>query len=282
MMNTRVTLAAGFILGLVVVAIVFWSQLEKRYVFFPTSAIERTPGDVGIEYEEVFFTTSDGVTLHGWYLPGTGDVTWLWFHGNGGNISHRVEELALFRHLLGVNQFIFDYRGFGRSPGTPSENGTYQDSKAALNYLLSRSDLAPAKIVYFGRSLGSAVAVELASRKEPLALVLVAPFSSISDMAKVAFPFTPFHMFVRGRYDSVARIRSIHRPLLIMHGDQDTTVPLSQGKKLFEAANQPKRFQLLPGAAHNDTYIAGGGSYWDTLGEFLASLEGGSTDSTPD
>ena len=282
MMNTRVTLAAGFILGLVVVAFVFWSQLEKRYIFFPSSVIEQTPAEVGVEYEEVFFTTGDGVKLHGWFLPGTGDVTWLWFHGNGGNISHRVDELAIFNHRLGVNQFIFDYRGYGRSPGTPSEKGTYQDSRAALDYLLSRTDVAPDKIVYFGRSLGAAVAVELAANREPLALVLVAPFSSIADMTKVAFPYTPFHLLVRGRYDSVSRIKAVHRPVLIFHGDQDATVPLYQGQKLFEAANEPKRFQLLPGVAHNDTYIAGGGNYWDTLGEFLASLGEGYIASSTD
>ena len=280
-MNTRVTLAAGFILGLVVAALVFWSQLEKRYIFFPTPNIEQTPGDVGVEYEEVFFTTGDGVELHGWYLPGTGDVTWLWFHGNGGNISHRVDELAIFRHRLGVNQFIFDYRGYGRSPGTPSEIGTYQDSRAALEYVTSRPDVAPEKVVYFGRSLGAAVAVELAASSEPLALVLVAPFSSVADMAKVAFPFTPFHWLVRGRYDSMAHIRRIHRPVLILHGDQDATVPLHQGKKLFDAANEPKRFQLLPGAAHNDTYIAGGSSYWGTLDDFLESLGEGSRNPGP-
>ena len=281
-MNTRLTLYAGFILGLVVVASVFWSQLEKRYIFFPSTVMEQTPGDVGVEYEEVFFTTGDGVRLHGWYLPGTGDVTWLWFHGNGGNISHRVDELAIFRHRLGVNQFIFDYRGYGRSPGTPSEKGTYLDSRSALEYLSSRPDVAPEKIVYFGRSLGAAVAVELAANKEPLALVLVAPFSSIADMAKVAFPFMPFHLLVRGRYDSVARIRGIYRPVLVLHGDKDATVPLYQGQKLFEAANQPKRFKLLPGTAHNDTYIAGGGNYWDTLDEFLASLGESSSGSSPD
>ena len=282
MMNTRVTLAAGFILGLVVVAFVFWSQLEKRYIFFPSSVIEQTPAQVGGEYEEVFFTTGDGVKLHGWFLPGTGDVTWLWFHGNGGNISHRVDELAIFNHRLGVNQFIFDYRGYGRSPGAPSEKGTYQDSRAALDYLLSRTDVAPDKIVYFGRSLGAAVAVELAANREPLALELVAPFSSIADMTKVAFPYTPFHLLVRGRYDSVTRIKAVPRPVLIFHGDQDATVPLYQGQNLLEAANQPKRFQLLPGTGHNDTYIAGGGDYWDTLGEFLASLGEGYIGSSTD
>ena len=271
-MNTRVTLAAGFILGLLVVVLVFWSQLEKRYIFFPTAEIEQTPNQAGLAYEDVFFTADDGLQLHGWYVPGRGDVTWLWFHGNGGNISHRVEEVMLFHQRLGVNQFIFDYRGYGRSAGKPTEKGTYRDSRAALAYLQSRSDVAPEKIVYFGRSLGSAVALELAVSQEPLALVLVAPFSSVEDMARVTFPFLPFHFLVRNRYDSMSRIQQIHRPVLILHGGLDQTVPLSQGKRLFEAANQPKRFQLLPNAAHNDTYSAGGNAYWDTLEEFLASL----------
>ena len=281
-MNTRVTLAAGFILGLVVVVLVFWSQLEKRYIFFPTSEIEQTPGQAGLAYEEVFFTADDGVQLHGWYVPGRSDVTWLWFHGNGGNISHRVEEVMLFHQRLGVNQFIFDYRGYGRSTGKPTEKGTYRDSRAALAYLRSRADIDPGKIVYFGRSLGSAIALELAVSEEPLALVLVAPFASIEDMARVAFPFLPFHLLVRNRYNSQFHIQRIHRPVLILHGDLDQTVPLNQGQKLFEAANQPKQFQLLPGAAHNDTYSAGGTAYWDTLEEFLASLADANTGLDPE
>ena len=272
-MNSRATLAIGFILGLVVLGFVLWSQLEKRYVFFPTSDIEQTPEQGGLEYEDVFLTTDDGLRLHGWYIPGESDVTWLWFHGNGGNISHRVEEVRLFNRRLGVNQFIFDYRGYGRSAGQPTEQGTYRDSRAALEYVQSRPDVVPEKIVYFGRSLGAAVAVELAADRPPLGLVLVSPFASIGDMARVIYPpFLPFHLLVRNRYDSLAHIQRIHRPVLILHGDQDKTVPLSQGQKLFEAANQPKQWKVLPGAAHNDTYYAGGAAYWDTLAEFLASL----------
>ena len=157
--NSRATLYLGFILGLGVLFVVLWTQLEKRYIFFPTSEIEYTPDQASLEFEDVYFATEDGMELNGWFLPGDGDVTFLWFHGNGGNIGHRVEELALFNRRLKVNQFIFDYRGYGKSTGKPSEQGTYIDSRTALAYLGSRSDVDPEKIVYFGRSLGSAVAV---------------------------------------------------------------------------------------------------------------------------
>ena len=249
----------------------FWPLIERRFVFFPTEEIVQTPAAVGLTYEEVFFTTSDGLRLHGWFVPGNGDVTWVWFHGNGGNIGHRVDELALFHHKLGVNQFIFDYRGYGRSEGTPSEKGTYQDARAAMAYLHSRPDVDAGKIVYFGRSLGAAVAVELAGSHPPLGLVLVAAFSSMEDMARLTFPFLPVGLLVKGHYDSLSRIREIQSPLLVMHGDLDSTVPLSQGEKLFNSANGPKRFHVLTGADHNDTYLVGQG-YWEALDEFLATL----------
>lgn len=271
-MHSRITLYGGFILGLAVLVIVLWTQLEKRYIFFPTSEIEATPDQVGLNYEEVFFTTEDGLQLHGWFLPGRGDVTWLWFHGNGGNISHRIEELALFHQRLGVNQFIFDYRGYGRSDGRASEQGTYRDSRAALEYLRNRPDVDQGKIVYFGRSLGSAVAAELAANRAPLGMVLVSPFASIRDMARISFPNLPFHWLVRNKYNSLAQIKGCQCPVLILHGAQDDLVPLSQGMKLFEAANSPKRFQVLPEAGHNDTYYKGGAAYWDTLAEFLSRL----------
>ena len=249
----------------------FWPHIEKRFVFFPTAEISQTPAAVGLAYEEVFFTTGDGLRLHGWFVPGSGDVTWVWFHGNGGNISHRVEELDSLRRKLGINQFIFDYRGYGRSEGTPSEEGTYQDARAVLAYLHGRPDVAAGKIVYFGRSLGAAVAVELAASYPPLGLVLVAAFTSVEDMAQLMFPYLPVRFMVKGHYDSLRRIRQVRSPLLVMHGDLDTTVPLSQGEKLFRAANAPKRLYLLTGVGHNDTYRAGQG-YWETLDEFLAYL----------
>jgi fermentation-respiration switch protein FrsA (DUF1100 family) len=252
---------------------VLWTQLERIFVFFPISEIIYTPAQMGLEYKDVYFTTKDGQQLHGWYVPGNTDVTLLWFHGNGGNISHRVPEIAQIHYRLGVNLFIFDYRGYGRSEGVPSESGTYRDSRAALAYLQGRADLNPQKIIYFGQSLGAAVAVELAAHQPPLGLVLIAPFVSLSDMARMLYRYLPTAPWlVRGRYDSLAHISDIRRPLLILHGDQDNIVPISQGRKLFDAAYEPKQFQVLYGAGHDDTYIAGGAAYWDTLSEFLDEL----------
>jgi fermentation-respiration switch protein FrsA (DUF1100 family) len=255
-------------------AVTLWTQLEQRFIFFPSSDMVATPDQVGLAYEDVFFTTSDGLRLHAWYVPGTTDVTLLWFHGNGGNISHRVEYMALFHHRLGVNLLLVDYRGYGRSEGKPSEQGTYRDARAALHYLQGRPGVSPEKIVYYGRSLGTAVAVELAVDHPPLALVLVSPFASLSDMARLTFPLLPVGWLVRNRYNSLARVAKIQRPLLILHGDQDETVPFSQGEKLFRAANPPKRFQVLSGAGHDDP-LGGGTEHWEALEEFLAGLTAG-------
>ena len=253
-----------------------WTQLERFFVFFPTAEVRYTPDDVGLAYEEAYFPTSDGHRLHGWYVPGESDTTLLWFHGNGGNIGHRVEELALIHARLGTNVFIFDYRGYGNSEGSPSERGIYRDARAALAYLQTRPEPAPEpareQIVYFGRSLGAAVAIELAGEQPPAGLVLVAPFASLGEMARIAYPFLPLKWLLGNRYNSEARISKLHQPVLILHGNQDEIVPLSQGEKLLKAANPPKSFQVLPGAGHNDTYSAAGDVYWHTLSEFLSSL----------
>ena len=271
-------IAIGLAVGLVLTVGFLWNQLERRYIFFPTAEVPFTPAGAGLKYEEVSFDTGGGLRLHGWYIAGAAEAessTWIWFHGNGGNIGHRVDELAMLHHRLGVNLFIFDYQGYGQSQGEPTEQGTYQDSRAALEYVSNRPGIDPSQIVYFGRSLGAAVAVELATEKPPSGLILVSPFSSVSDMARVAFPFLPLNRLLKGRYDSVSRIRQIHAPLLIIHGAQDEMVPVGQGRALFEAANEPKTFQVLPLAAHNDTHINGGPGYWDALEEFSASLNAG-------
>jgi fermentation-respiration switch protein FrsA (DUF1100 family) len=228
---------------------------------------------VGLAYDEVNISVVEGEEINGWFVAGTSPVTLLWLHGNGGNIGHRVDEMALMHYRLGVNIFIVDYRGYGRSDGIPSEEGMYQDAEAALEYLRSREDVRPDQIVYFGRSLGAAVAVELAARQPPLALVLVAPFASLSHMARIAMPWLPGQWLVRRHFNSLERIGDSRAPLLIIHGERDETVPVAQGRMLFEAANSPKCFQSLPTAGHNDTFDAGGETYWRVLADFLKTLD---------
>lgn len=245
--------------------------IERRLIYHPEKALDSDPSQLGLAYENVLFTASDGVRLHGWYVPGSRDVTFLWFHGNAGNISNRLGNMKKMHDELAVNIFIFDYRGYGQSRGTPSEQGTYLDAKAALDYLRSREDVSIHKIVYYGRSLGGALAVELAKQEPPYGLVLESSFPSVTYMARRANPL-PLWRLLRTKYDSAAKVPHIQAPLLQIHGDGDDTVPLEAGMALFEAANTPKEFYVIPGADHNDTYLVGGTPYWEKLSEFIDSL----------
>ena len=252
-----------------------WSYVEKRFIFFPTSEVEYTPGQLGLDYEDVYFNASDGVKLNGWFVPGRTGATWLCFHGNGGNIGHRVDEIALLHHNLGVNLLIFDYRGYGRSTGVPSEQGTYLDARAALKYLRGRADVGRQQIVYFAHSLGCAIAVELAAAEPPQGLVLVSPFDSMRSMARIAFPLLPLGWLTKDKYNSLASIRRIRRPVLILHGEQDELIPAAQGERLYQAADEPKTFQVLPAAGHNDIFESGGETCWGALERFMTELEQG-------
>jgi fermentation-respiration switch protein FrsA (DUF1100 family) len=246
--------------------------IERNFIFFPEKAMVEDPGNLGLDFEDVYFTTIDGVKLHGWFVPGESEVTWLWFHGNAGNISHRLDNLNILQARLGVSVFLFDYRGYGRSEGRVSEKGTYRDAEAALAYLESRPDVDHEKIVFFGRSLGCAVAVDLASRHPPYALILESPFTSISDMAKRVVPLLPIGTLLRTKYNSLSKISGISAPLLVLHGDRDEVVPIESGQQLYQAANEPKKFYTIPDAGHNDTYIVGGEEYFAALRQFLAGL----------
>ncbi|MGH7836147.1 MAG: alpha/beta hydrolase, partial [Candidatus Binatia bacterium] len=221
----------------------------------------------------VYFTTTDSVRLNGWFIPHPrAKATLLWFHGNAGNVGHRVENIKLLHDQVGINIFIFDYRGYGRSNGKVSEAGTYTDGAAALSYLRSRKDVDPDSILFFGRSLGAAVAAEVATRGRCQGLILETPFSSIRDMARAAFPLLPIAGLLRTKYDTVEKVKNINCPLLVLHGDRDEIVPFSQGRKVFEAAPEPKEFYAISGAHHNDTYIVGGRAYFAALKRFIESL----------
>ncbi len=247
--------------------------LDRYFIYFPHGEIVGTPGNAGLDYEDVFFSASDGTKLHGWLVPGESDATLIWFHGNAGNISHRVENILMLHRQLGVSVFIFDYRGYGRSEGSPSEKGIYLDAEAALDYLHSRQDINQERIVLFGRSMGCAVAVEMAARNDEYAVILESPFTSIRAMAKRSNPvlslFLPVGLVVRSRYDSLSKIKNVRSPVMVVHGDKDDTMPHDMGRQLFEAANEPKRFYTIEGAAHNDTYQAGGDAYFDAIKRFV-------------
>ncbi len=249
-------------------------MIERYFIYFPDRKITTDPSAYGLPYADVSFVASDGVKLHGWFVPGAGEVTWLWFHGNAGNISHRLENLRLLHEQLEVNVFLFDYRGYGASEGRPSEEGTYLDAEAALGYLHSRSDIAPERIVYFGRSMGAAMAVELALRSPPLGLILESPFPSIPYMARRIYPFLPVRFFLRTRYDSLSKVASLHVPTLVLHGDRDDVVPIDGAREIFEAVGGPKQFHVIEGAGHNDTYLVGGQAYFDALRNFVEGLAG--------
>ena len=283
MINALIKIARGIALAvllLTVAGLVGWQTklLDRYFIFFPERELVRTPGDVDVEHEDASFTTSDGVRLHGWFVPSQSDTTLVWFHGNAGNISHRLENLLMLQHRLGLNIFIFDYRGYGLSDGSPSEKGMYLDAEAALEYVISRPTAgADQRLVFFGRSLGAAVAVEMATRHQVDAVVLESPFTSVREMASRAYPFLPAGLLVlpfRSRFDSLSKIGNVHSPVMVLYGDMDEIVPFKVGRKLYEAANGPKRFYAIEGASHNDTYFMGGSAYFDSLKDFIENPTG--------
>ncbi len=263
------------LLAALVPAIVFFGgcRLDKAFIFHPDPQIMATPAMVGLVYEDIYFQTADGLRLNGWFVPGADpDGVMIWFHGNAGNISHRVDNLRRFHEETGLSIFIFDYREYGRSEGSVSEEGTYRDAEAALGWVFSRTGLASNRILYFGRSLGASVAVELALHAPPRALILETPMTSVRDMARKIFPLLPLGPLIRTEYDSLSKIGKIRVPVFILHGDRDEVVPIELGRRLYEAANSPKEFYVIPGASHNDTYLVGGGEYWAAWKRFLSTL----------
>ena len=253
-----------------------YTSVINQFIYFPDSTIYQDPGDFGLEFEDVYLTTSDGVRIHGWFVPGSGDTTLLWFHGNGGNISNRADNIAGLNRRLGVSILIIDYRGYGLSEGSPNEQGTYLDAETAVAHALSRPDVDPERLVLFGRSLGCAVAAEMALRHDVYAVVLESPFTSIQAMASRAYPFLPgLGLLVGNMYDTLGKTARIDAPVMVLHGDSDEIVPFEMGREVFEAASEPKRFYRIRGAGHNDTYAVGGAPYLDALGSFLADPHSG-------
>lgn len=241
--------------------------LEHSFIYYPSRDLLGTPADLGLPYDDIRFGPNE--RLHGWFLPAPSPapLTLLYFHGNAGNIGHRLPWLQLLRDQLGVSLFIFDYQGYGISQGSPSEPNTYQDARDALAYLRSRPDVDPARLAYLGKSLGGAIALQLAVEQPPYRLILQSSFTSLADLARLYYPFVPAAM-LRTRYDSLARIPHLRAPLLIVHGKHDELVPLDHARRLHAAASDPKHLLVVP-AAHNDVLDLGGPRYFTTLRTFL-------------
>lgn len=233
--------------------------------------IHLTPADANLDYNEVELTTSDQVTVHGWYVPvadSRGVV--LFCHGNAGNISHRLQSLQIFAQL-GFSTFIFDYRGYGQSTGKSSESGTYRDSEAVYQYLVDDLGFKPEQIVLFGRSLGAAVAARLASRKKCAALVMESGFTSVPELGQQLYPILPVRLLSRFSYNSIAILKQLDIPILIAHSRDDEIIPFAHGKKLFDAANGPKYLFEMRGG-HNDGFYVTGKAYLTGLDKFFAKV----------
>ena len=269
-MSTAIRVAAVAIATGAVVLALFWLA-QRRIMYFPSHDVP-PPAQVGLaRAETVTFRTADGLILHGWFVPAPerGATTLIVFNGNAGNRSYRTD-LAGRLAAQGLAVLLFDYRGYGENSGSPTEEGLALDALAARNYVLSRADVTPSRVVYFGESLGSGVAVRLAVEHPAAAVVLRSPFTSFVDVGRVHYGWLPVGLLLRDRYASIDRIRQINSPLLVIAGSSDTIIPVGQSRRLFDTAREPKRLVIVEGADHNDESVAAGPEVVAAVASFLA------------
>ena len=249
----------------------FMDILERRLLFQPQPVCDAVPTDLGMEFEETWCESERGHTLQCWYVPGDRrpDLTWMWFGGAGGNLSLRVGEFAAVRKHTGANIFGFDYGGFGNSRGKATVHNTAADARAALTHLQRTYGADRAHTLFMGISMGAAVSIRLAAESwSPRAMALVAPFASLRDMGKLFYPtLTWSGRLVGNRYNSAALVDRIDCPLLILHGVDDELVPLSQGRKLYDAARVPKQLVTVDTAGHMN--IGDYTEFWEGLCTWL-------------
>lgn len=258
----------GFVAGGYLLLLLLMYIFQSAFVYFPTRSIVMTPADRSWEYEDVYLHTEDDYRLHGWYIPVTnGRGTVLFFHGNAGNISGRLESISVFRDL-GLNVFIFDYRGYGKSEGSPSEKGTYKDAEAAWRFLTEVQSVPPDEIILFGRSLGGGIASWLGSNVSAGAVVLESTFTSAPDLAGELYPIIPARALMTIRYPVRNFLDDLAMPVMIAHSPQDDVIPYHHGKKLYELAGEPKTWLEMRGG-HNDGFIQSEPEYSETWDRFI-------------
>jgi hypothetical protein len=234
--------------------------LQSKLVFQPTRELVVTPDRFYLPYEDVYINVTDDEKIHGWYFPadnpdsGKNTPVVLFCHGNAGNIAHRLET-ADFIRSLGADILLFDYRGYGRSDGSPSEDNAYADAEACYRWLRENKGFQPEQIIIFGRSLGGAVAVELVRRVPCRGLIVESSFTSTLDMGRRSFPFLPIKYLLKYKFDSIAKIGAVTCPVIITHSPDDEIVPYEMGRRLFEAAREPKKFIVLSGGHNEREYL---------------------------
>ncbi len=257
------------IAGAYIIFIGFLFIFQSHYVYYPERVLSADPGSIGLDFESVSFETTDRVKLSGWFVPSeSASGVILFCHGNAGNISHRLESIQIF-HRLGLDVFIFDYRGYGQSEGKPTEQGTYKDAEAAWWYLIEERQVNPEELIVFGRSLGGGVASWLAQSYTPGVLILESTFTSLPDVATTVYPYLPVRLLLRFEYNTAEYLGGVNCPVLIVHSRDDEIMPFSHGCQLFEMAKEPRRFLEITGT-HNEGFITSGKRYEEGLKAFIS------------
>lgn len=248
--------------------------LKNFFLFHPSATVDVTPAVYKLAYEDIRFGGANETLLHGWYIPGPGDVVFIWFHGNGGNIQNRLEHAYLMHTHVGGSHVLFDYQGYGLSHGRPSIPGIIADGRAALRLVRERGWSTGKRLVFFGESLGCAVAIALAVdpalEVRPARMVLEAPFYSLHAMGQSLLLLRPLAFLVKDDLNSARLIPKLTVPLLVIHGARDGLVPLRQGRDLYALAPPPKQFYEIPGGEHGGLYRVAGQRYFQTIHDFVA------------
>jgi len=266
--NTIIVIASLYLL-----IMIFMFLLQSKLIFFPRKEVTINPEVAGLPYEDIFFTTNDGIRLHGWFIPADSSRGAVLFcHGNAGNISHRMETIKVFNEL-DLSVFIFDYRGYGKSQGKPSEIGTYRDAEAAWIYLTESRNADPRNVFVFGRSLGGAVAANLASEKPVGCVIVESSFTSIIDLGSEIYPFLPVRLLSRFEYNTLEKIKKAQCPKLIIHSRDDEMISFKHGQRLFESAGEPKEMFEISGS-HNEGFLINLERYKSGIDTFLKQISG--------
>jgi pimeloyl-ACP methyl ester carboxylesterase len=263
---------AVFLFFVLVLGYAMWGRFVESMIFFPERGVAVTPEQLGIDGEEVFVKTEDGVRIHAIYQPVPGARRALLFlHGNAGNASHRLPNAAELARL-DCSVLVIDYRGYGLSEGKATESGVFADARAGLRHLIEQLGFPENRVVVFGRSLGGAVAVDLAQDRKLAGVILESTFPSIADVVSNGPAGAWLGALAGRRFDSASKIGRIRVPMLFFHGDRDDVIDIELGRRLFEIAPQPKAFETVPGAGHNDLTQVGGRRYFERIREFLEEV----------